>query len=778
MSEKHICLNQSKMLDFYKGFDPVSFKYKILLKQEQNEDDRLNAYLKWHQYEEERQFAELTRKEFWHLQENLDMAYANHKITDSFLDVYDLICEKIVRNYIHIDGMERLFSEKYSEFEWEMHLGIDFKKHSMDFYRDHFIHQVKDAYSMVKLLEEGGFYEKVQRFLSNEGSSKIARYVNKLIEQQLRLPLVVPCGNSKEKYGTELLKEHFMYNIIYMSSYIAGLFHDIGYPAAASLENSQRMVDYLVEMHHFEQGGYDFRQIMSLLQNSLLFRIVSPQEIRGRIEGAKVDHGTMSALLFLLHFYENGAIHRLEPYKLCAVELAALAIYNHTNDYTYVGDKDAAYERPVFALDPISYLLRICDDLQEWGRIYFEVSNKSNMIICKNCRMPIIQRRIKDAKEGYEGDYDVDYHCSCRSESDENGLLFAPMFRYKQFSYRRVYNITVCREVEIKTEKPYRSYYIHIKYDLDRLLHIAYINPDYAKYRIKELTKLKRFFPRQDTIELVYLDYFVTANILLIKSVIVGQYLRLLINRTAEEKKQDILNVFKELEDEADTVRESTLDEATRKKLYTKIKTGCDMLFTEYNSQIYETYLPRNMSDAKGKEYAVSCEEYFHKTFYIYIFVYLLNCVGETINTKGQLKGEEFGEELQKILDQLMQDEELGTDLVGDHEIPQNLLNFCSEEVTILLKDCCVQAGRKFANLNSYPYYPDSYFSTYHSEDVLYSAVKRFIDTERYCPMSEKKKEEMQLDAYSDLYSVRVMLKELMDCDPQMGEKGTKVEEA
>lgn len=748
MNKESIKLNQSEMLDFYKKFDPISFKYKLLLQYVENEDNRLKTYLELQKYEEERQFAELTRKEFWNLQKNLDMAYANYKITDDFLELYDLICEKIIQSYIHIDGMERLFSEKYSEFEWEMHLAIDYEKHSMDFYRDHFIHQVKDAYSMMRLLDQeegGGFYRKVYDILNSESNSKIAKYVNKLVGQQLRLsqPPVIKDTDTDTGYPLELLREHYMYNIIYMSSYIAGLFHDIGYPAKTALENDQRIVDYLVEMHHFEQGGYDFRQIMSLLQNSLLFRIVSPLEIHDRIEGTKVDHGVMSALLLLLHFYENGAIHRLEPYKLCAVELAALAIYNHTNDYTYIGDKNAPYVRLLFHLDPISYLLRVCDDLQEWGRIYFEVSDASNIIICNQCHMPVFRRKTGKVSEGYESDYDVDYRCSCMRKNDEERWLFAPMFHYKQFPYRRIYNVTVCREVEIRSVDGFKRYQIDIKYDLDRLLHIAYINPDYAKYRAKELAKLKCIFPRQDQIERVFLNYFVTANVILIKSVIVGQFLEKKLYFQKRKFVENVLNII------LGETKKDKLTDIDIEAMYLKIERERSVLM-ENHENLYKVCVPKSMGEDKRTDYKLKCETYFNKAFSVYVFIYLLVCVGEEINTRGSFGGKELGGELERMLDKFL------------NPTGNNMESFCSEEVKVLLKDCCIQAGRMFNSLDNFQYYPDSYFSIYHSDDTLYSAAKRFIDTEEYCHMIDKENTELQLDAYSDIYTIREMLKKLM----------------
>lgn len=726
-----ILLNQSDMIRYYDDFEPVQFKYKLLLDDIKDDDTRLDTYLDLQAYESERQFAELTKKEFWDLQENLDMSYANSRITDNYLVIYELMCEKIVRNYIHIDGMERLFSEKYAEFEWEMHLGMDYKKHSMDYYRDHLIHQVRDAYTMEMLLEQCGFYDKIRGILSDEGTSKIAQYVNKMISQQLRLPKILPCEVSDQ----ELLREHYMYNIIHMSSYISGLFHDIGYPAAMALKASRRMVDYLVEMHHFEQGTYDFRQITSLLQNSLLFRVVPPREIRGRIESDKVDHGVMSAMLLLLHFYENGAIHRLEPYKLCAVEMAALAIYNHTNKYAYIGDQNPEYERAVFTLNPISYLLRISDDIQEWGRIYFEVSGRSNMILCDRCKMPIIRRRTEEDEDGV--DYDVVYQCCCRDE--ESKSLFAPMFRYKQFPYRRIYNITVCNGVEIETGD-YLRYRIRFKYDLDRLLHIAYINPEYARYRSRDLAKVKRLFPRQYGIERVFLDYFMTANIILIKSVIVGKYIESL------AKKQESADYYWE-----DSVK-AVLAGMEREKLTANdigvirdaLARLVDELLGKYETELYDAEKLKGLERDQRDKYT----GYLHRAFSIYVFIFLLTCTGKEVNTKKYIFRKCLCDQLWEMLQMYLSF--------------KDMTSFCSEEVNVLLKDCCVQAGKMFGDLDSYLYYPDAYFDMCCADGACYSAVRRLTNIDNYHHLIDQTASEPQLDAYTDLYFIRMMLKKIV----------------
>jgi hypothetical protein len=57
--------------------------------------------------------------------------------------------------------------------------------------------------------------------------------------------------------------------------------------------------------------------------------------------------------------------------------MSAVAIYKHTDKFT-----DA--NRMVFGLDPISYLLRICDDMQEWQRFMVLIEDTHNYLMCSD----------------------------------------------------------------------------------------------------------------------------------------------------------------------------------------------------------------------------------------------------------------------------------------------------------------------------------------------------------------------------------------------------------
>lgn len=718
MRKPGTAMNRIEMLEYYRQFDPVEKKYgRIFDLHKKDEYDDL--YSAFYQYESNRQLSDLTKKEFGDIYANLMLVYADETLTEDIIEVYDLIYDRVINQYLNIDGMERLFSENYINFEWEMHLGIDYTGHSMNFYRDHFIHQVRDAYSMDMLLEHG-YAEKIMNILGNEGSSKISRYVCKHIACQLE------SGGEVFTEDDENRKKFYLENIIYMSSYMGALFHDIGYPEVANMQSGKNILAYIANVYNFGSGHIAFDRIITILQNSLLFRVVSPKEIRKRIESEKIDHGAVSALMFLLHFYENGAIYGLDPYKKCAIEIAGLAIYNHTNSYAYALEakeaERALYTKSVFVLNPISYLLRICDDLQEWDRIYFEISNNANLIFCKKCHTPIVRRE-------WEEEEDVYYLCNCNKKRDsahtmELSGIFGTVFRRKSFSYRRLYNVTVCREVRFKKRKG--KHVFELDYDLERLLYVAYINPSYAKYRIKELNQLKKMFVRQDLEEMTYIDYFMSGNILLIKSFIVGKYLK---QRPKGIRNGFYVNsVIRAAESGVANTDLHILIDTQSKKLYKKIKDDLRIDSSNFQREVIE---------------------YFDENFTIYIYLYLVMRVGMAANAK---KNQIRQKEMFDLANNLWEN------FVGESRF--------TDDTLLLIKDCFKQAANMYAeeDILDYEYYPDNYFEQYKSDKGIENCFYRFAHSDNYQPVNQRDHSggnKNELDAYTDLYLFKQILRKL-----------------
>lgn len=726
-------MNQERMITYYRQFDPIEKKYgryfDLYTKDKYDE-----LYDRYYQYENNRLLSDLTKKEFGDIYANLKLVYAEEKVTEEIIEIYDLIYDRVINQYLNIDGMERLFSENYINFEWEMHLGIDYIGHTMKFYRDHFIHQVRDAYSMDMLLEHG-YAEKIMDILGNEGSSKISRYVCKHVNLQLECREdILMDGTLNPDIERENRKKFYLENIIYMSSYMCALFHDIGYPEVANMQSGRNILAYIANVYNFGSGHIDFDRIITVLQNSLMFRVVSPKEIRKRIEDEKIDHGVVSALMFLLHFYENGAIYGLEPYKKCAIEIAGLAIYNHTNSYAYIlggDDKNKAlYTRCAFVLNPISYLLRICDDLQEWDRIYFEISSNANIIFCNKCKTPLVRRRWKENDK----DYDVYYLCNCNRKKDGNKSMeqsgvFGPVFRRGIFPYRRLYNVTVCTDMEFIKKK--NRHIFKLNYDLERLLNVAYINPSYAKYRIKELNQLKKMFVRQDIEEMTYIKYFMSANILLIKAHIVGTYLEKYVN-----KRSLVAYVTHAFKDAAST--------AAGSELTVKIAQNLHACIQIQSKTIYENI----KDDLKIYIFKDGIKAYIDNIFWIYIYFYLVMRVGMHVNA---VKEKDLCDLIRKGIENLwmfFKDSQEFTD-----------------DTLYLVKDCCKQATRMYKDedLFSCNDYPDNYFEQFSSDKGIEDYFYRFAHSDNYQPVnqrSDSSEDKNKLDAYTDLYIFRYILQE------------------
>lgn len=700
-------ITEESMLEFYRQLDVIELKYGIG-REIFDYEKYVDCYAEIESVEDSFQLSELTKVEYGDILTNLDMIYSDKEKSDEIIELFDLIRSKIISKYINIEGLERLFSEKYIDFEWELHLGIDYKAHKMKYYRDHFIHQIRNAYCMHVLLDEHKFnwISYVVKILENAEQSKISKYVKKCVAQQWETGYY----ESLKKYVKD--EEFYYKNIIYMSCYMAALFHDIGYPEVMNAANQNRIIEYISNLYNAESSGYNYSRLRALLQNSLLFRVVPYEEIHERISGEKIDHGALSAIIFLLNFYENGAIQGLMPYKKCAVELAALAIYNHTNEYRYENDiTEGQYIRNQFSLNPISYLLRICDDIQEWGRIYFELSNCSNIIICSTCQTPIVRRN----KDGM-----VYYNCNCSYIENGKKACFVPMFDYKKnFPYRRIYNVTVCECLRISYSGDMLCF--DLEYNLDRLLHIAYINPDYAKYRIKELNKLKRHLEYQPDLPVMRLKYFVTANPVLIKVKILEQYLKKIFSSELNEEAQ----VYEAMCNISE--RASAEQERQKNDFWNKLNQLKQKYFNKIDARIKEIYSSDVRLACVTKSVEISVSVYVSCVIFMELYK-RANQDEHNMKCREFLDREAFGyieRETKKLA---------GT-------VPRDF-----EE---LLADCFQQFGRMYLDISNLRIAPKAYFEQFTTKEYTYGCIRRFLLADCYEPVCGRKNN--MIDAYTDL---------------------------
>lgn len=138
-----------------------------------------------------------------------------------------------------------------------------------------------------------------------------------------------------------------------------------------------------------------------LLSDSLLYKITSAQEITKRVNTG--DHGAISACILLMKFYMDGKIYSLSPAQKMVVELSAIAVYEHTLKYEILNNHNPEREQNIFEENPFSFLFRVCDDLQEWDRVYFDITKQSNFLVCNKCGT-IIKNQVDnkaDPKQKY-----------------------------------------------------------------------------------------------------------------------------------------------------------------------------------------------------------------------------------------------------------------------------------------------------------------------------------------------------------------------------------------
>lgn len=526
------------MLNYLRGFDPISEKYEL---REWNQ-----AYRNWNNapkklltldgrtrasiYEASFQYNSISKHRYSFIMENLKLVYGEPDMIHSDIVAYHLVERKIVHEFLAIPQLEKMFDEDYFNFEWDMHVGQDFNEHRSDYYRDHFIHQIRDMYMMLVFLEKFRFYHSAREILSDNTASSISAYFGKKKQEFLNdfnsprnqllfsvSALTQDPWNSKEAYS-----EEFFFNyVIKASCILAGLFHDMGYPICHFLQTRNRLSSYNPTLYMFTHNEVSsFDQIASILSPSLLFSLVSLKNIKISLElndNGKYDHGAYSAIAFLLQFYNNGLIFSLPTEKRCAIELAAVAIYNHTVKYHVVeGKRKSDYYSLYYRQNPVAFLLRVCDDLQEWDRRYFEISETSDLLFCNNCHTPLLKRSLNNNSI---------YFCGCSSAITP--LVHRPdiFLKRKLYLVSMAETITACAPEDENTP----TISVCVNYDLYKLLMMTVINNTYAKYRFKELAGLQKLLENQNygtNVADIKVEYFMSANPLLIKLEILQRYIQ------------------------------------------------------------------------------------------------------------------------------------------------------------------------------------------------------------------------------------------------------------
>lgn len=381
--------------------------------------------------------------------------------------------QKFLNDYIGIDGLTQLLVNNYGAIENSIFFEHDGSGKPVRI-REHAKHQMKNAYLGSVLLLNFEYARDMAQNIFCAESSMTQYLVQQAVRSLKRTDNFIP---DRSDILNKL--EEWSYKIFMVSS----MLHDIGYPLEFYLRTAAHLTDFPPYLKILSPTvKTPFSDIKALLLESQLFQQINHKEIRGKYETN--NHGVLSAISLLMHFYYCGKIYSLNCEERCIIEMSAIAIYRHT-------DKVTEYSRMVYSQDPISYMVRLCDDLQEWERFMIQISDKHNYLICDNCGK-ILQENAKR------------YSCPC-------GHSYT---KITQIQNRKVNYICMCDSLLL--EKQDNCLKITLNFDLMKQLEILLEDYTAVLKRHTDLELVKNFVINQSISPSIQIDYYLSNNPLMI----------------------------------------------------------------------------------------------------------------------------------------------------------------------------------------------------------------------------------------------------------------------
>lgn len=506
---RRVSIKTEEMHAFFAHFDPI--RYRIFY--EGNAD---GAELP---LELQRRYSETALNEGWSIEGVTDAYRTLGKVysmeeesSASYCNLLQSVFDSFLRDYIKIDGLQELFHSSYFYFEWMMHLEYMEQRYSYSYYRDHYLHQIRNLYEMLLMLDEMGLWRDCMD-IYRKGNNSIGSRIREGIKEQVAL---MP-QEEKKILGAEVWKgenleqklEEMEYHHLFAGvATVAALIHDIGYPIVYMKRTMTKLQQFLPLSNLFMNIENEIPRIKSVLSQSLLFQTVKGNEIERRL--CENDHGTYSAVILLFHYYDNGAIFHLTPGDRLVIELSALVIYNHTLRYQFQDSGKYHRYQNVYTENPLSYLFRLCDDLQEWDRVYFDISKESNFFVCDRCKTPMM--RNLNNKQNVKGK--VGYRCYCNSCG----------INTNSFPYRKLINVAPFNELLLEREEDGKHINITLRCDLSALLQLCKYDPMFAVQRAKGIREVKDMLKGQRILPPIYVHSYVSNNPIAIKTRILRNF--------------------------------------------------------------------------------------------------------------------------------------------------------------------------------------------------------------------------------------------------------------
>lgn len=433
--EKEIIVNDEGMYDYFHSLLGGKLDFLNTGKAKKSEVDNWQKSLTFYNFEQ--------------LYETRRALYSDQEVCDELCMMDDIL--RIFQKYYCISGIDRLLVNNYGSLENDIFLEYDAQKGTPKRIREHYKHQYRNTYLGSLLMLEFGFLDAMADCIL-QTDSFVARYVKAQV------------GKNREEIK----------RVLYKSYFLSAMFHDIGYPLDYFLRKAKQIHAYApfykIISAHIKTT---FIEIKAILAESLLFQLVKEEQIEVKYD--KNDHGCLSAISFLLNFYSAGSIFSLTSSERCMVEISALAIYKHTdcleNDYM------------IFEQDPLSYMVRLCDDLQEWERFLLVINEKHNYLKCANCGSII---KPKDRM----------YRCKC-------GLKYE---KITDIVNKKVNYVSLCNDLKLVFDKDKNELKVYLEFDDYKQIEVILDDYYAVNKKSEDLEKVCGYLRYQKYLPNIYLQ--------------------------------------------------------------------------------------------------------------------------------------------------------------------------------------------------------------------------------------------------------------------------------
>ena len=274
-----------------------------------------------------------------------------------------------------------------------------------DFYRDHLAHVMKVALTALDLLES-----KESPFVKG-GETLLYQVAQGLASQNLGDRRFRNLARRVGICDAHLRTHKFWEAAVRETTRLAGLLHDMAYPdvMAAKVERAAKPVRPRAS---FEPGVEDMcRNAVSMFQHHLLAspfhggKLPGPdgiQEKERRIAASvfRESHSLRAGYSLLRILEDARRVGEVTPFDAFVMEWAALAISLHDYDKFYEDKHTDETQRewlnggnrknvqPSFKEDPVSFLVALADQVQDFGRMSYETCSDNVDLSSSQVRYP------------------------------------------------------------------------------------------------------------------------------------------------------------------------------------------------------------------------------------------------------------------------------------------------------------------------------------------------------------------------------------------------------